>query len=157
MRWSKRSAAVLVAFANGVGQSLFGQYVELTTRLELLDWAPQQPARMMTARCLLGTNSWAIEGQFTQNSSNTWWFSGSNLVERTVINRLIPEPDLSRPTTSGFLAVGVPPVGQRFTQIYESVDGNPGRPVRVGDLMTPAARVCWLPFCSALALNNSHY
>jgi hypothetical protein len=108
----------------------------------------------MTARCLVGTNGWAIEGQFTRNSSNTWWFSGTNLVERTIIDKLIPEPDRSRPSTPGFLAVGVPPVGQRFTHIYESADGNPGRRVRVSDLMTPDARACWVPFCSAPTLNN---
>src|SRR3954469_21115080 len=93
--------AVVVALA-GFAPKVGAQYLELTTQIKLLDWAPQQPARITTARCLVGTNSWAIEGQFTRNSSNIWWFSGTNLVERTVIDKLIPEPDRSRPSTPGF-------------------------------------------------------
>ena len=130
MRWSTAvGIAHVIVVAGALAPTVIAQYEELTTRSELLDWPPKQPARIMTAGCLVGTNGWASEGQFTQNTSNTWWFSEANLVERTVIDKLIPEPDRSRPSTPGFLAVGVPSVGQRFTHIYESArqrkkDGN---------------------------------
>ena len=55
----------------------------------------------------------------------------------------------------GFLAVGIPPVGEQYTRVYESTNGNPGKPIRQADLMTRDARICWLAFCSGPVLKQA--
>ena len=137
--WAVASIALLSFSARA-------QYVELTVQVETYDWEANEPASTWTARCLVDPHSWLIEGKFSRNARNTWWFSGSSFVGRTVITDLISDNELKRFARVGFPVLSPPPIGQQFTRTEESSDGNPGKPVREADLMTRDARICWLAF-----------
>ncbi len=49
----------------------------------------------------------------------------------------------------------LPPVGSSDIRTYESSDGNPGRPIRVMDLLELNGRIAWLAFCSGSVLRQS--
>lgn len=144
-------------------------FIELTAEIELNDWSywfledrPDSPTTPnnhrsifqdpLTIRCVIGTNSWLMEGQFVRNALVTRWFTGSNIVEQTRITA-----PTSLPTTAKNLRlrVSTPPVGHVSTQTHETSDGNPARPVRVEDLLHDAiGKICWLAFCSGPALKR---
>lgn len=147
--WAVASIALLSFSARA-------QYVELTVQVETYDWEANEPASTWTARCLVDPHSWLIEGKFSRNARNTWWFSGSSFVGRTVITDLISDNELKRFARVGFPVLSPPPIGQQFTRTEESSDGNPGKPVREADLMTRDARICWLAFCTTPALLNTN-
>src|SRR5437773_3518961 len=85
-----------------------------------------------TFNCAVGANSWRI-GQTNQSGSRTYWFTGTNFIDHIASNKR-----------------------DSFTTSEESVDGNPGRPAGVADLMTfgAAGRICWLALCSGSALKH---
>jgi hypothetical protein len=125
------------------------QYVELTAELDFDGWdwwqftdkinkypgsdaAPSIFHKPDTFRCVIGTNCWLIERQ-----SGDWrvryWFTGTNVFEQSMATN----------TSSAIHS-------------SESLDGNPGRPVGVADLLTfdCPSRICWLAFCSGAALRR---
>lgn len=131
------------------------QFVELTAEIELNDWdypfffdrtvstskpdAPKPPSLFRTnglVRCVVGTNTWLIEVP-NQNGRRMYWFTGTNLIQY-----------------AEFAKADQP--GSTNCVIRESVDGNPGRPVRVADLMTfdAGGRFCWLALCSGSFLRR---
>ena len=65
----------------------------------------------------------------------TRWFTGTNIIEYTVITKETPEADFNMMTEHSMLAMKPAPVGHKYTRLYESADGNPGRPVRVADVL----------------------
>ena len=116
------------------------QFVDLTAKLEVYQWSSKAETPW-TARCVVGTNSWLIEGDFLANGRVTWWFTGTNLIRRDVITKEMPGSGLK--------------VGNQQAVVVESADGNPGRPAGQGDLLTMAdARICWLAFCSGSCLKR---
>ncbi len=134
-----------------------GRFVELVAEVDLHDWdywlfkdrINNDPGRSHLTlpsifttnsmmRCVVGTNKWMMEFN-SENATTTYWFTGTNIIEHTVITKDIP---------------GRPPLGERFTETYPSIDGNPGRPVRVRDLMGPGS-VCWMSFCSGAFLKRA--
>jgi len=124
------------------------QFVDLTATVEVDSWDylflsdKQRDPKSADARsifhsstvfhCVIGADTWFVECQ-TKDQKNSCWFTGSNIIEQAVA-----------------------PYFKPFTVIAPSVDGNPGRPVRVTDLMTmnTMARVCWLAFCSGSFLKH---
>ena len=64
------------------------QFIELTAEIETVDWYNEAVSRqpLWTVRCVVGTNAWRIDGKFTRQGNSTWSFTGTNLVERTVIS-----------------------------------------------------------------------
>ena len=64
------------------------QFVELTAEIETVDWHSEAVSRQpsWTVRCVVGTNAWRIDGRFVRQGNSTWSFTGTNLVERTVIS-----------------------------------------------------------------------
>jgi hypothetical protein len=103
--------------------------------------------------CVIGTNSWLMEGDFIQNAFTKLWFTGTKIIEETVITHAPPDaggkqPHVNRPGLAG------PPIGQKTTQTYYTADGNPGRPVRERDLMQLRGNICWLALCSGPALQR---
>jgi len=124
------------------------QFVDLTAEVESDDWSylflsdqnrnPKsadarsifQPAGVF--HCVVGANTWFVERQ-AKDQKTSYWFTGSNIIEQTVA-----------------------PYFKPYTMVFPSVDGSPGRPVRVADLMTmnATARVCWLAFCSGPFLKH---
>src|SRR5687767_8679382 len=81
------------------------QFVELRTEIEVEDWSywfwrdPENLKRKEIApsifrtsmatgfaiRCVVGTNSWLMEGPFASNSKVAYWFTGTNIVRRSEI------------------------------------------------------------------------
>jgi hypothetical protein len=148
------------------------QFVELTAEIELNDWdywffsdrigkypgeagVPSIFSESQTRRCVVGENTWMIESDFP-TFDVTRWFTGTNIVEYTVIKKETPQAVVKNVSEHLPLAFKAPPVGYKYTHIHESVDGNPVRPVRVADLMgfDLPATVSWLAFCSGPALKR---
>jgi hypothetical protein len=133
--------------------------VELTTEIETVWWDShgKQPPSVnpytFHARCVVGTDTWLIEGDFSRNAKHTFWFTGTNIIEETVITKEAPAEAKRLSEISGF-AMASPSLGQRNTQTYESMDGNPGRPIRVSDLLFVPGRICWLAYCSGSFLKH---
>jgi hypothetical protein len=84
-----------------------------------------------------------MEGDFYSNARVPRWFTGTNMIE-SITRTEIPQP----PSTTNF-PVALAPSTIRIT---ESTDGNPGRPVRVSDLMEVRGKIGWLALCSGPAL-----
>jgi hypothetical protein len=148
------------------------QFVELTAEIELNDWdywfftdnirkypgeegVPTIFRGTQTNRCVVGENTWMIESD-SPAVDVTRWFAGSNVVEYTVIKKETPQALVKKVSEHLPLAFKAPPVGYKYTHIHESVDGNPGRPGGVADVMgfDLPATVSWLAFCSGPALKR---
>jgi hypothetical protein len=148
------------------------QFVELTAELEINDWSywffedklgfaariGKAPNTVFTTnapiRCVVGTNTWMMENDFG-NGKLTRWFTGSNIIERTLITQPMSDEETKRLSQPGGLAGTGPRAGEQHTRIYPTADGNPGRPVRVMDLFMDAnGMMSWLVFCSGPALKR---
>ena len=112
-------------------RSKAGEYVEITAKIQV-DEGLAPPGEPYTVRCLVGTNSWQIEGAFPPTRTVRFWFDGSRVVEQDVT------------TEATFSA----PAGTTWTNVSASEDGNPGKPVRQRDLLNRQGRIAWLAFCS---------
>ncbi|HZR17523.1 MAG TPA: transglutaminase domain-containing protein [Verrucomicrobiae bacterium] len=155
-----------IAIAGAAGVSLFAttctasQSVELTAKIETEFWdtrGPNPPSistRIWTVHCLVDTNTWLIEGDFLANGKDTWWFTGTNMIEESRITSETPEATTKKLSELSRLAMRSPRVGERNRRTIESIDGNPGRPVRVADLMFAPAKIAWLAYCSGPALKR---
>jgi hypothetical protein len=148
------------------------QYVELKAEIEINDWdgwfffdklgrwpgsehPPSVFSGRSTERCVVGANTWMLE-TISENITLSYWFTGTNIIEHTLIARQTPDDLIKRASEISKLAMTSVPVGHRSTRIYESIDGNPGRSVRVADLMSfdVKAKACWLAFCSGPCLKR---
>lgn len=106
-----------------------------------------------TVRCVVGKSIWMMESDgFVQNARLTIWFTGTNLIEQFLVAK--PTPGEFAKKTAKLLAGKPPEIGERFTKIQPSTDGNPGRPMRVADLMHFREQVAWLAFCSGPSLQR---
>jgi len=83
-----------------------------------------------------------IEGEFTRNSKETWWCTGTNIIKHTVITKELPESDRKRPT---FIAGDVPHVGERSTTIYDPAAKRP---------LWGIGHIGWMAFCSGSFLKS---
>jgi hypothetical protein len=135
-----------------------GQYVELTAKIETVSWNREGASRMepWEVRCVVGTNTWQMEGLFLQGAKSTSWFKGTNLVQIHELSNPVGENQRLLDYTDGpdrHIQVATPS-GQRWETISVSVDGNPSRPVRQRDLLTLHGRIAWLAFCSGPCLKR---
>ncbi len=170
---TKRSAAgMLVLSLLLVSDTAIAQhYIELSAEIEINDWsywffedenglsalngAPKSIfTKLATVHCVVGTNTWMMEGRFRRNANVTRWFNGTNIMERGVITEGIPVATMKRFSEFTGIAERAYGAGEQFTREYETSDGNPGRPMRVTDLMDLQGRICWLAFCSGSALKQ---
>ena len=148
------------------------QFVQIATEIQMCDWdyqfffdrnpehqeeagAPSIFIESQTRRCVIGANIWMIESALP-TFDETFWFTGTNIIAHTVITKPASNGFAQKVSERTKLVVGVPPVGHRYTRVHESMDGNPGRPGGVADLMAfnVAARISWLAFCSAPTLKH---
>jgi hypothetical protein len=125
---------IFLGIALMLSRSAMAQFVELEAQIEISAWHSETVStRISHVHCVVGTNSWMIEGDFYPNSTEAYWFTGTNIVE-------------TRMTTE---------IDSRNTWVHDTPDGNPGRPEHELDLMhTLAARVAWLAFCSGPSLKR---
>jgi hypothetical protein len=121
------------------------EFVELTANIETVSWdsttgteSPGVHASTWSHHCVVGTNIWLMKSTY-ENLTDTWWFTGTNLFNYS---------SFSQPTSEGRSQ-------RQSTRSYDSVDGNPGRPVRTTDLLTmQSARMAWLAFCSGPSIRR---
>jgi hypothetical protein len=147
------------------------QFVELTAEIEINDWdywfledkgslpkttgeARSIFTKAAVVHCVIGTNTWLMEGDFYRNSKARRWFTGTNIIEHSAITQELPEAETKRLSQISKFAFSTPLVGHQSTRTYQTADGNPGRPVRVIDLMDLRGRICWLAFCSGSAIKR---
>jgi hypothetical protein len=147
------------------------QFVDLTAEVEIHDWdywffsdqigkypgqegTPSIFDENRTAHCVIGADSWMIETHFP-TFNVTRWFTGTNIIAHTLITKETPD-SIIKATSEHAIAATSPQVGQTYTTVQNSIDGNPGRPVRVADLMgfDLPATTSWLAFCSGSALRR---
>ena len=122
-------------------QATPAQYVELTADIETVVHERGTTPRPQTwkVRCVVGTNTWYMEGEFVKDTKTSWWFTGTNLIERTVLTKGIPGS----------------PVGTESIRTYDSMDGDPRGLAYFEDLLRlPSARISWLAFCSGPCLKR---
>lgn len=135
----------------GIDEESAPAFLDLTVRITVLSWntGPNGPQeRTYTNRCVVGTNVWLIQNEFSVNSRNKYFFDGQNLYEQ---QEIIRQP---ASTVSG---IHYPKVGEQFVRHEPSVDGNPGRPPRVSDKMDFQGRVIWTAFCSGACLSQKDH
>lgn len=142
------------------------QFVDLTVQLEVNQWSHwfSQDRRSQSERetifkthtvhCVIGTNTWLMEGDFVRNAFRKIWFSGTSIIEETVFTREPSEAELKQPLVIQFGLTNPPPVGTKMSKTHYTDDGNPGRPIRERDLMSLRENICWLAFCSGPALRR---
>lgn len=139
-------------------QLAVAQYVELTARLETLNWSNDgvTQGEPWEVHCVVGTNSWRMDGEFLEFAKSTAWFTGSNIIVSDDLSKPVVQNQRLADYTDGagrFLQVATSS-GQRWTRILQSVDGNPSRPARQLDLLTMQGRIAWLAFCSGPCLKH---
>jgi hypothetical protein len=116
------------------------QYVEVVLEFDQTSWkrgqSGQSTERSWTnaARCVFGTNSWLIEGDFMRSARQTWWCTGSNIFTRTIITEKLPD---DRPGREFFGPA--PHVGEKSEETF-----GPRSNFRFHGL----PQVPWLAFCS---------
>ena len=97
------------------------QFVELTAEVELNDWdylffcdrigkypgqagVPSIFRESQTRRCVVGEDTWMIESDFP-TFKVTRWFTGTNIIEYTVITKETPDAVFKEMTEPGRLAM----------------------------------------------------
>jgi len=141
-----------------------GQFVDITAEIEVNDWAyhflvdgraesktnpPSIFESAIPVHCVVGSNSWFMERTYRGSYSNhvsQSWFTGTNLVSAEKILRTITE-DHEIAIQSGFTDV----------DIWPSIDGNPGRPLKQQDFFMLDRYIPWIAFCSGPALKKDHH
>lgn len=109
------------------------QFVEVTADVDSTCWPAQggETHSALTVKCIVSTNSWMIDGSFARNGTATFWFTGTNLIQHTVVTKGLRQEDNGWTPSQ---------VGQTATHFRVS-DG--GRPDGLG-----LWNVVWLAFCS---------
>ena len=134
------------------------QFVNLTSEIAFYQWGTE-PRLPWVVRCIVGTNSWVMQGDFLSDAKTKCWFTGNSLVMRsdlachTTDLPLISEKHGRPGGLSSFVQVATPS-GLRWTRKLESSDGNPGRGAHKADFLTLPGRVAWLAFCSSPCLKR---
>ena len=157
---------LVCAWSGFVVPAAAAQFVELSVEVEINDWSywfwadrenlpwSGNPESSIFGkpggpiRCVVGTNTWMMEGPFSSSARVSYWFTGTNIIRRHQITSELPKEKLV--SVAGIPAGKSPEAASVHSTITPSRDGNPGRPVRVVDvMMSPAEIFCWLAFCSS--------
>jgi hypothetical protein len=130
-----------------------GQFVDLRAQIEFYDWSTT-PAKVVNVHCVVGTNSWEMDGDFCSNCDPTYWCTGKRIIEHSITTKTLPNDSKN---------LGAP-VGAEIERVAESVDGNPGTLSACGpngeqrnigpDYLCSWARVVWLAYCSGPCLKR---
>jgi hypothetical protein len=65
------------------------------------------------------------------------------------------EEEVKRRSQASGIRMNIPSVGDQFTRVHRTDDGNPGRPIRAANLFLDASgMMTWLAFCSGPALKR---
>src|ERR1017187_10417409 len=143
---TRKWTGVICLVLSWVLDTTAAQFVETAAEIEGTFWPRQgtESRRNYTTRCVVGTNAWLLEGDFSRNSTETYWFTGTNLIKRAVITKKLAE--LQGDSSRGPV-IGIPEIGERFTAIQRLSDAGP----------TDGGgyeNVLWLAFCSGIYLKG---
>jgi hypothetical protein len=131
------------------------QFVDLNAQIEVSEWSRTAVRTWTTPiHCVIGTNSWLMDGDFNSNAKVRYRFTGTNIEEDSVITKAPSEELLKHLKQAGMPAGMAAAIGTRSKRTFESVDGNPGRTVRQMDAMWMVPRIGWLAFCSGPCLRR---
>jgi hypothetical protein len=129
------------------------QFVDLRAQIEFYDWS-KSPPKVVNVHCIVGTNSWEMDGDFCSNCDQTYWFTGKRIIEHSITTKILPNVPLEEAA----------PIGVEIDRVSESVDGNPGTLSACGpngerrdvgpDYLCEWARVAWMAFCSGPCLKR---
>lgn len=166
IRNSRRWKCWLLCTWAAVAASARAQFVEINAEFDGISRGSNsatgkvvESRRTYHIHCVVGTNRWMIDGDFALNAQVTYWFTGSNIIERSVITplplkmridraeRQIAGEFTGRKPAQPF-PIGVEPkVGEHFAGIINSTGLNqPGGGFE---------KVPWLAFCSGPYLRSS--
>src|SRR5258706_4879189 len=130
------------------------QFVDVSADVEFTEWhSGTVTPHHWAVRCVVGTNTWQMDGSFSRNAKTTYWFTGTNIIQHSVVNKQFEE--------NGFLGAAI---GSQTRRISASVDGNPGtlsaclpdgsRRNSGPAHLTALGRIAWLAFCSGPCLKR---
>ena len=121
-------------------QRATAQFAEVTAEITI--GRPSSPGYRSKTQYVVGTNLWRMDRTNQNGMETVCWFTGTNVNER---NTWAPEKGSSS-------------VRRSTSRSFESLDGNPGRPERVRDLLTDMQdRIGWLAFCSSACFKNESH
>jgi len=118
------------------------QFIEVRAEIESTSWMSErvQNRRTHTTRCIVGTNLWFFEGNFLGNATRRYWFTGTNMVEETVITSRLTDHNVGVPVGR------TPEIGERFVRIHTAFAYEP---------LEGFAYVSWMAFCSGTFLKSA--
>jgi hypothetical protein len=131
------------------------QFVEVAAEVEYTAWHSKGVTPYHSVvRCVVGTNSWQMDGDFSSNGRTTFWFTGRHIIEHGLVTKTLP---------ADFPIPGAP-IGSQTKHAYASTDGNPGtlstclpdgrRRDAGPDRLCFLGRVAWLALCSGPCLKR---
>ena len=131
------------------------QFVQLTTEIQTVRWLyqgtnpPTVQTKSSTIHCVVGTNSWLIEGEFYP-ARHAWWYTGSNVIAHSV---LMAYPSERRELfEQSFPEMRI---GRGHTEVFKSEGGIGYQPALVAGLIESTAQnIPWLAFCSSAFLRH---
>jgi len=120
------------------------QFLVVSAKIESTSWPVNSSGdrtehqRTYTTKCISGTNQWCIEDDGPLNAKESWWCTGTNIVQRTIITKEAPEH--TEPGLRGTLMPGPPfHVGDSFAKTYRMSERQP---------LTGIPNLVWLALCS---------
>lgn len=134
-------------------QTATGQFLEISAAIELTSYRSGQTdgeanakPRLVSLRCITGTNLWRIESDWARGGANNWFFDGTNVYESLEVTRPPSEERQEKlQSASGFAPVSFEKARSNLTiNIWPSADGHP-----LGDTFV---NLTWLAFCSGAYL-----
>jgi hypothetical protein len=149
-----RFALLLICLLFSCGR-VPAQFLEITAEIQLtisraddLEAEKRATPRAISVVCVVGTNTWRIEDDWSMNATNDWYFDGRNVYEAIRITKPIPSEAQDALKRSGLPAN--PPLEETRSNltvyIWTAVDGQP--------LGNEGVNLAWLAFCSGQFLSR---
>jgi hypothetical protein len=123
------------------------QYVEVTARIDTTSYplvsaeGVKAAHRSIDLICIVGTNKWRIDNDFSQNSEVKWMFDGTNVYNSRRMTRAPSGRAVEAATKMG---VGVAPFDRSNPNVTVSIEAIAGG-CPLGDV---GVNIPWLAFCS---------
>jgi hypothetical protein len=118
------------------------QFIEVHADIEVTSWSSEKirSRTPYTTQFIVGTNLWFFEGNFLGHATRRFWFTGTNLVEETIITSRSAE----RQNIGSPIAI-TQEIGERSVRIHT--------PYSTG--IHDVAYVSWMAFCSGTFLKSA--
>jgi len=162
--YRSRNSVLLGAFASSCLTVLLAihptsaQFVDIAAELKSTCHSQRgDKTHNFTVRCVAGTNTWHVEGNFVESANVAYWLDGTNVIVHLVITsseylrqigEFASEHVLGRnPGPSSGVIHYHPKKGRSFTEVHPSPGGQPAG--------QGTANVAWLAFCSGPYLKQS--